>query len=235
MSRQNIFKVIESLSHLGFKERAKAIEDMRLDESSLSRIWQHVEDNTKTFGVISAFRNENSKAENEEKHLILKKAVRDIGLGFIEMEGGYAEAKGKTVVIVKEKSLFIPNIKLKALIGLGKEYNQDSVIYKGTNEFRIVSTSPSVASVGSTLVDFNKGSGKKNLDLAKDAVKEFFSALLKGSHSGRKFVFTEKNTGECFFFVREMGNDSMQSHYYTDEPRWLYIYQEDILEEVSEK
>jgi hypothetical protein len=114
----------------------------------------------------------------------MKAAVREMGLGFIEMRGGYKGDQG----FVTELSLFIPSISRKQIVELGKKYNQHSIIFKDTGEFSLIGTNES-AGIGKTLSSFKFGSGKENIVLAQDAMKDFFSSLLKGSDRGKKFLF----------------------------------------------
>ena len=93
-----------------------------LQESSLSRIMTHI-NKTENFGVMSPFRKEFSDKENLDRYQELKELVREKGYGFIEMKGGYQEETG----FVNEKSLFIPDIKKKEMLSLGKKYNQFSL------------------------------------------------------------------------------------------------------------
>lgn len=155
--------------------------DKFINESSLSRIWQFVEDKNKQFGVMSAFRGDLSSRENEERHKELKDAVREMGYGFVELKGGYEEEVG----IVEEKSLFIPNISKKEIIELGKRYNQDSVIFKDSREFSIIGTNK-FTGIGKVIANFRFSAGRENL---VSGMKDLFSALAKGSHKGKKFLF----------------------------------------------
>lgn len=163
-----------------------------LDESSLSRIMTHI--NKDTFGVISPFRKENSDKENNEKYKDLVKKIKEMGYGFIPLKGGYKEETG----FVNEKSLFIPNIKRKELIDLGKEYKQYSVIHKDKNDFSEIGTNKN-AGIGKILTSFKiKG---KNISVGDvgNIFTEFFSKLVKGSHLGKKFLFVaEMQTGSMF-------------------------------------
>jgi len=181
-----------------------------LSESSMSRIFSHIEGKG-SFGVISAFRGEHGKKENIGRHGELKKLIREKGYGFIEMRGGYKEEGG----FVNELSLFIPNIKKKAIVELGTQYDQHSVIYKDNNEFVLIGTNKS-AGIGKTLEKFVSG-GKDNLVLAKDAMKDFFSALLKGSHRGKKFLFRMEEKEPLSF---------NQVAYIGAEEKWIEIYNE---------
>ncbi len=241
--KEYIGKITESLSGADKREIIESF----LTESSLSRIWQHVEDPKRVFGVISAFRGEYKRPENNERHKRLMFDIRDLGYGYIEMDGGYLETVGDKVQLVEEMSFYLPGISYKHLIELGNKYEQESVIYKGLAELKMVATSDHPSKpVGATLVDFYKGGGRRNIDLNKEAVKEFFSALLKGSHRGRKFVFKNKPLeqtagvtaealeGKIFFFIREHSIKSVMSHYYQKEPRRFFIYREEV-KEVKEE
>jgi len=153
-------------------------------ESSLSRIWQHIEEPDRSFGVMSAFRGEFSWNENEERHAELKHVVREMGYGYIEMNGGYSGTDG----FVLELSLFLPEISKSDLKELGRRYEQETVIYKDADFFGLIEVA-----TGSVWQEFVSGSGRENITLKHPEIfKEFFSTLLKGSHRGRKFVFTVK-------------------------------------------
>jgi hypothetical protein len=139
-----------------------------LVEAKLSRVFQYVEDDSKDFGIVSAF--------------------RDMGYGYIEMKGGYQEEGG----VVEELSLLIPNIKKEEIVKLGRHYKQHSVMYKNDQDFYYIGTNES-AGIGKVLMRFKKGEGQNNLELAKHKVVQFFSQLRKGPHSGKKFVFNVKD------------------------------------------
>ena len=182
-----------------------------LNESSLSRIWQMIENDKYHFGIISAFRPEFEKEENKQKHQDLKKDIRDIGLGYIEMKGGW---KGGS-----ELSFFIPNVKKKDIIDLGTKYFQETVMYKNETEFVYIDTK---RNIGKILDRFKFKSGKDNIRLAKELVKEYFSQLLKGSHRKKKFAFTiQERDGDsfCKVVMRSHGNP------YGDR-KWYTIYEE---------
>lgn len=155
-----------------------------ISETKISRIWQYVENPTKVFGIVSPFRGQYSKEENLNRFAELKKVVRGMGLGFIEMKGGYKEEGG----FVEELSLFIPSIKRTQIIELGKQFEQHSVMFKDENEFIYIGTNES-SGIGTILSKFKMEAGKDNIELAKEKVSEFFSQLKKGSHKDKKFVF----------------------------------------------
>lgn len=180
-------------------------------ESSLSRIWQFVEQN-RPFGVISAFLEPLSDDENEARHAELKKMVRGKGLGFVEMEGGWTEDG----VFTSEKSLFIPNISRDDAIAIGKHFDEYSVLHNDGEEFVMVGTNEK-SGVGKVLSKFKTAEGKENITLAKDAVKDFYSALKKGPHGGTKFLFK----------MREREESSVNRAAYSKEERaWINIYEE---------
>jgi len=169
-----------------------------LTESSLSRIWNYVENDAKSFGVMSAYRA--NSPDNNNNHKLLKDMIREYGYGFIEMRGGYKEEEGG---FVNEKSLFIPNIDKKRLIELGNKFDQDSVLFKDKNSFVSLGTNKSTG-VGKIIVNFKSGKGRENIDLAKEAIKDFFSSLMKRSHSGKKFVFKLQERKE-YNHIERMG------------------------------
>ena len=196
-----------------FSDFNDGFEETPLVESSLSRILQHIE-GKKSFGVVSAFRDMNSRKENMDKHVELKKAVRDAGYGYIEMRGGYREETG----FVSELSLFVPNITKKDIVAMGKANDQHSVIHKDSKEFALIGTNQN-AGIGKTLERFVATGGKDSMTLAKDAIKDFFSSLTKGSQRGKKFLFKMQER-EAMSFNR--------AAYIREEPKWITIVDESI-------
>jgi len=164
-----------------------------INESSLSRIMQHIKSD-KTFGVISPFRNDYTKKENEQRYKELIKDVREMGYGFIPLKGGYKEETG----FVNEKSLFIPNITKKEIVDLGKKYDQYSVLFKDKNSFVEIGTNKN-SGIGKELTKFQIDGKGITVDDAGNMFTEFFSKLVKGSHRGKKFLFiAEEQTGNMF-------------------------------------
>jgi hypothetical protein len=147
-----------------------------------------VEDDKKDFGVLSAFRGANSEKENVAKHEELKKAIRAMGYGYIELRGGYKGDEGFN----EELSILVPNIKKNEIVSLGSKFGQHSVMYKNDQDFYYIGTNEE-AGIGKVLMRFKKGEGQENLELAKHKVVDFFSQLKKGAHSDKKFVFKAKD------------------------------------------
>jgi len=162
--------------------------EVPLVEAKLSRVFQYVEDDKKDFGIVSAFRAVNSEKENKSRHEELKKLVRSMGYGYIELRGGYKGDEG----YVEELSLLIPNVTKKGIVDLGRKFQQHSVMYKNDQDFYYIGTNEE-AGVGKVLMRFKKGAGQDNLELAKHKVIDFFSSLKKGPHRKTKFVFNVAN------------------------------------------
>lgn len=158
-----------------------------LEESSLSRIWQHVTDEGRSFAVISSGRGDYSWDENVARLDVMKVIARKWGYGFIETIGGYKEEEGG-VETVEEPSLFIPEISIDEAVRIGGYFRQESIIYKDSDFFGMIGSS-SFQGEGTIIQNF-----KKDVDDVLDLtnVEDFFSALVKGSHAGKKFVFRPK-------------------------------------------
>jgi hypothetical protein len=182
-------KFTQYLDSRGLQEALsrKEATEVSLVEAKLSRVFQYVEDDKKDFGILSAFRGSNSDKENKARHEELKRAIRQMGYGFIELRGGYKGDEG----YVEELSLLIPNITKKGIVDLGRQFQQHSVMYKNDQDFYYIGTNEE-AGVGKVLMRFKKGEGQDNLELAKHKVVDFFSQLKKGAHSEKKFVFNVK-------------------------------------------
>ena len=88
----------------------------QLNESTLSRIWQHIQSDI-SFGVVSSFKDEYKLETNLSRYEQLKKLVKDMGYGYIQLNSGYTyqNVDNKTV-FAKEKSLFIPEITKKDIL-----------------------------------------------------------------------------------------------------------------------
>jgi len=94
---------------------------------NLSRLWKYYKEGN--FGIVSAFGNY-SKAENKKRSDSLKKKVRDLGYGYKEMQGVWKGEEG----IVFEYPLFIPKLTPEDAKALGKEFEQEAVIFAKTPE-----------------------------------------------------------------------------------------------------
>ena len=96
---------------------------------SLSRLLKHMDKNT--FGVVSGYLGKLSLKENKERHTQLKKLVRAKGYGYKEIKGFWqGEETGK---LEEEYALFIPKITFEDVISIGKEFEQEALIYGNPN------------------------------------------------------------------------------------------------------
>lgn len=128
------------------KELAKAIisgDKSAINEASLGRVYQHVKkDASDSFAIITAYRGQYTKSKNKSRNKELESQVRSLGLGFFKLQGywlecqddsmEYADCPDDMKVPSVEEALFIPNISMKDAIRLGKNYDQDAIIYQGS-------------------------------------------------------------------------------------------------------
>jgi len=161
-------------------------------EESLSRVWKHITDSDRSFAVISAYLTDDEN--NDLNHEELKKDIRKLNLGFIELDTGYTYKikSSNDEKMANEKSYFIPEISKRNAIKLGKKYKQESILWKDENEFILLGISSNVG-IGKTSMKFNMLKNN-SLTFNKEIVKTAFSALLKGSknHVECKFAFIEE-------------------------------------------
>ena len=119
----------------------KIVEDVNLQESSLSRIWKHSQ--LHQTGTITAFRyardcgdgKEYTKGENKARNKKLESKLLSKGYGITKIQGVYIENyKSKNEIEVKEESFFVVDLKdnkklLSDLKKLGREFDQDSICF----------------------------------------------------------------------------------------------------------
>lgn len=157
-----------------------------LDESNWSRVVSHVENGCM---FISAYRDENTREENEQKTKELITMIRDKGLGYIPIFGGYVENKDTdNEVNVVEESFIVPQQHLsdeeffEFAIECCKKFNQDSVLISlpGYCDFGYYNKSGKL--------DFSPG---EKMIFSDSKIKEYFSMLKYGSRHHRKFAFAE--------------------------------------------
>ena len=114
----------------------------QLFESSLGRIWQHIEGaENKSFAILTSWRQNYSRKKNLQDFAKLKQAVRTLGYGFIQVKGhwkecqdpdiAYADCPADELIDAIEPSLFVTGISQKDVIALGRAHDQDAVVYAG--------------------------------------------------------------------------------------------------------
>lgn len=139
----------------------------------LSRVLNHLDNE---FGVVSAYRDINTDNDNLALHSKLKKDIRSLGFGFIELASSWEE-NGE---VSKEQSLFIPNISLKEIVSLGNKYVQYSVLYGNSGTVNHICTfAEYCGSVGKVLDTFTKS------NISESDFKGAFSQLKKGGKNAR--------------------------------------------------
>ena len=183
-------------------------------ETKLGRIWKFITDSNSRFGIISASRGEYSVEENKKRTSKLASEIRSLGYGYIMLKGGFVEENGNEVV---EISFFVPDITLKELLNLGKKYEQYSVLFKDGDSFQEIGTNPN-SGIGKVL---NKFSTKQNdsLTFDKDLIKNYYSSLIYGPHSKRKFLFKLQE--------REIANFNRIA-YHKEPLQWYTLLEETI-------
>lgn len=175
--KESIAKVLENF----FKTHAC------LGESNFRRVLTHIENGC---CFISASRGENSDEENARATDELAHDIRNLGLGYISVLGGYIENKGMdNETEVTERSFIVPQPNdisdiefFDQMIDLCRKYNQDSVLLSmpGFCDFGYYNQSGEL--------DFSPGD---KLLFTDDKIGEYFSELTKGSRRNKKFAFTE--------------------------------------------
>ena len=164
-------------------------------EGGLSRIIMQVKDNNKTFGVVSAYRNENTKEENNKQTSNLTSDLTHMNLGFVKLEGGYLETvetdeEGLEPIVkpVVERSFFVGNLTKEQAMELCTKYNQESVLFKDKDGLRYIDRNGKDVSPVFTkvIVDDN---------FVLKQIKDYFSRRLQGGNQRNYFKFDEIYVG----------------------------------------
>ena len=108
----------------------------QVQETSLSRIWQHAQSD-RPIALLTAFRGEYDREENVRRNKQLAATIRKLGYGFFFVDGYWIENQGTPEEVhVAEDSLFViapegTDEKFRQqMIELGASYNQDGVLIK---------------------------------------------------------------------------------------------------------
>lgn len=164
-------------------------------EGGLSRIIMQIKDNNKTFGVVSAYRNENSKEENNKQTSNLTGDLTHMNLGFVKLEGGYLETvetdeEGLEPIVkpVVERSFFVGNLTKEQAMQLCSKYNQESVLFKDKDGLRYIDRNgKDVSPVFKEIIVDN--------DFLLTQIKDYFSRRLQGKNQRNYFKFDEIYVG----------------------------------------
>lgn len=174
-------------------------------ESNLSRILKHKD---KGCMMISASRGNLSEEENKKRTDELAKDIRDYGLGFVRVLGGYVENLGEEDEReVTEESFFVPIVStmddtdfFDIAIELCKKYDQDSVLISLPDDTDCEEYEGFGYYNKNGEFEFSPGNSIK---FSEEAVKQYFSMLVKGHNRNKKFSFTESNIQNNWFAVRK--------------------------------
>jgi len=165
-------------------------ESYKLDEASLGRVYQHVnaDKNVKSWGMITAFRSLNTPKENRKLNKQLESDLRSKKLGFFKVEGRWRECQNSDINYADcppdklkdsiETTFFVPNIAMDDIHALGKEYNQDSVLYGGSE------------TKGDAFLIFRNGSHENVGKFHPNTIQQAYSKM----KDGRTFAFNDKPT-----------------------------------------
>lgn len=145
------------------KIKSLITESKKIEESNLSRIFNHYENTP--FIVISA---ERPDADNKKNTLSLKNDIRSAGFGYIPVDGAWKEEG----VVSSEYSFFIPMPSsanfddfFKWGISMCKKYNQDSVlISNGEDNVSYFDQYGNSKMSFSNGISFNQNTIDKNID-----------------------------------------------------------------------
>lgn len=158
----------------------------QISESNFGRLNQHIKNGC---FLISACRGDKDEKTNKKNTETLANDLRQAGLGYIRVLGGYVETRDNgEKEEVTEESFFVPLPKdydvadfFDVAIDLCKKYNQDSVLINLPEyvEFGYYDKNG----------DFDFSPGDK-LQFDEKHVGEYFSQLVKGSRRNQKWAFT---------------------------------------------
>ena len=165
-----------------------------INESSLSRLWKHNEEHEAA--ALTAFRKgadcgegePYSKKDNAKRNKSLLAKLKSKGFGVTKLHGSYPEG-GKTA---KEISYYVVNLNdnsnfEKEIIKLGKQFDQDSILYipKGA-----ISGDSKAYLIGTNNCENNwLGMGKK--EIFNKGKMGYDSPIYTSRVNGRPFLFEE--------------------------------------------
>ena len=96
----------------------------RINEASLGRVWQHWQASGKTsFAIVSAWKDNRSKAENEKATKELEHHIKSLGYGYSRTKGVW---KGG-----EEPSRVVVGMTKDQAVKIATKFDQESVLYVG--------------------------------------------------------------------------------------------------------
>ena len=91
-------------------------------EASLSRLYAHAQDGN--FAIVSGWLSSQPQAENEKADAAIRQEIRNMGLGYIELEGHWEENE-------PEPSYFVHGMSKAQAVSILQTFRQEAVIYAG--------------------------------------------------------------------------------------------------------
>lgn len=153
-----------------------------LNETSLGRVWQHFSDETRPVALLTAFRGIYDYDENTTRNRSLSADIRQLGYGFIYVDGYWIENSGTPLEQrVKEDSIFVIGARgdidfAKKMHALGNKYDQDAVLVKDTQGTRVI---------------FQDGTVEPKQALKVGSLGDVYTQL-RSNKKARSFTFVEE-------------------------------------------
>jgi hypothetical protein len=117
----NITKIAASLRHLVKAERLL----VAFGVNDLKKLYNA----GRCFGVISAYRSEYSKTENQQRHGQLVRDLQKAGYrNVVPLRSKWTDTESG--ITTGEKSILIPDVPFSLIFALGNKYQQQAVLYK---------------------------------------------------------------------------------------------------------
>lgn len=180
-----------------------------LNETSLSRVWQHFENPETKVAILTAFRGRHDYnpdltqdeiyVKNVERNKKLAGELRGLGYGFFFVDGHWIENQGtEHEISVKEDSIFVIGSSkdqkfIENIHKLGNNYNQDAVLVKDNLGARLI---------------FKDGSEKPLGGIKPGKLGDAYTKL-RTNKSSNTFVFEAERT-ELGFIARLAGVQSLR-------------------------
>ena len=182
----------------------KSGDKTRINEASLGRVYQHIQrDASDSFAILTAFRGGFTKKQNIQRNKKLQSDVRSMGLGFFKVKGYWVECQDSSLeysdypddmkVPVVEDSLFVPNITKEQAVKMAKKYDQDAIIYSGSDTGDKVEL---VSKSGSTIMNLGKFNPNK--------IAQAYTKVKGKSFTFEGFRYTPQGMMEGLVFMNYM-------------------------------
>ena len=150
----------------------------RLNEISLSRVYQHTKDD-KDFAIIGT----QDQDTKEDRRRELDDLIREVSskypnIGYNTLNGKYTYENGLTG---NELSYMIFNIPKDEALRIANKINQESIIWKDKDYFGFLNAD------GTPAGEFDNG--EKNMAFGKEDTKAFSSRLPGKHNNSQEFIF----------------------------------------------